>query len=75
MGFAPYTADLDQKDRNFMYQMKKKGLITHNMLSIYSRLESGNSSFVKFGGWDEIAIADGSALKMFRTVDLKSWNL
>lgn len=35
-----------------MNQLKQKGLITHSVISIYQNNEYGNSSYVKFGGWD-----------------------
>lgn len=37
--------------------------------------EGKNTSFVKFGGWDQKGMADGQELKMFRTVNTSTWNL
>jgi hypothetical protein len=35
----------------------------------------GNSSNIKFGGWDQSAIAPGHYLKMFRTFSPQQWDL
>jgi hypothetical protein len=42
---------------------------------MYLRTESGNSSNIKFGGWDPAALAPGADLKMFRTVSTSHWDL
>ena len=42
-------------------------MIDHEIVSIYTRGEAGNSSLVKFGGWDQDGLAAGEQLKMQRT--------
>ncbi len=42
-----------------MLQLKNAGKIEHLILGMYLRAENGNSSNVKFGGWDPSALAPG----------------
>ena len=62
-----------------MFQLKEERKIDHNIVSVYSQISEGaasaNSSFVKFGGWDQKAIADGHELQMFKTINKTTWNL
>ena len=51
-----------------MSQLQQKGLITHNVLSVYQNNQIGNSSYAKFGGWDELAIEPNSTLHMLRSI-------
>lgn len=54
IGLEPYTRDMNAKSKNFMYQLKERNLISQNVVSIYTaNSPSGNSSIVKFGGWDK----------------------
>ena len=41
-------------------------MIDYPVVSIYTRNEFGNSSIVKFGGWDESALKNGTSLRMYR---------
>lgn len=38
MGLAPYTADLENKEQNFLYQLKKNGYIEQLVFSTYMRM-------------------------------------
>jgi hypothetical protein len=40
------------KSHNFMARLVNEGLIDHNTVSIYMNGAQGNSSTIKFGGWD-----------------------
>lgn len=57
LGLAPYSANPESKEFNFMWQLRDKGLIDHNVLSVFAEVgdvfnSDANSSVVKFGGWD-----------------------
>lgn len=44
-------------------------MIDYPIVSIYTRNEFGNSSIVKFGGWDQSALKDGENLTMYHLSD------
>ena len=50
-------------------------MIDHPIVSIYTRNELGNSSIIKFAGWDEIAIMKGTTLQMNHLDSLVSLKL
>ena len=67
-----------------MYQLRKQGKITHNIMAIYSVVEVldannntrfVNSSNVKFGSWDSEAIVKDDSLHMFKCRDLNAWQV
>lgn len=76
-GFAPYSADTDNRDNNFIFQLKQKGFIDDLTLSFYLNPNQGNHSHVKFGGFDPDALKDSNPdnLKMYRTNSLDSWEI
>lgn len=53
LGFQPYTADIERKEQNFMWQLKNSNKIDHLTASFYIRAANGNSSIIKFGSFDE----------------------
>ena len=59
-----------------MYQLKQQQIITHNIVSIYQSNVPGNSSFVKFGGWDPEAIIgkNESLIYFTKTNTTNTWN-
>jgi hypothetical protein len=71
----PYTWDRAHKEANFLWQLKDAGHIDHMVVSFYVRMESGNSSVIKFGSYDESGIEPGSRLCVFKTVALNTWSL
>lgn len=57
-GFGPYSADTaTEKYTNFMYILKEKNYIDHNIISLNLYNEFGNSSSIKFGSYDSNAIS------------------
>jgi len=58
-----------------MVQLQQTGKISNNVVAFYTRMEDGNSSHIKFGGWDQSAIAEGGSLVMVRTRDVNSFQL
>ena len=55
LGIAPWTADPDRKEQNFMWQLRKQGLIEQMTMSFFVHLDDDDhvdSSTIKFGGWD-----------------------
>lgn len=58
-----------------MNQLKQKGLITHSVISIYQNNEYGNSSYVKFGGWDLEALQTNTSLYMVKTELVSDWRI
>lgn len=79
IGLAPWTADTDGSSQhlNFMKQLQSNNLITNNVVSIYTDTKTGNSSIVKFGGWDEAGIknSNSSLMQMLRTKTNWEWVL
>ena len=59
LGLAPiYNTQAPQKS-NFLLQLKEQGKIDHLIVGIYMTNNAGNSSNIKFGGWDQSAITWG----------------
>ena len=56
-GFAPYRNDSLTKYSNFMYNLKSKGYVDHNVISLNLYNTMGNSSSIKFGSYDASAVA------------------
>ena len=86
IGIAPYSlektseSDLakykDDPNLNFMYQLKARKNIKHMVVAFFTSSDKSiKTSSVKFGGWDENALADGEKLTMIRTINAKSWAL
>ena len=57
-----------------MFQLRSKGIITHNILAIYHIVDAldennvtkfSNASNVKFGSWDQEAIVEQGNLRMY----------
>lgn len=47
-------------------------MIEFSVFSMYISTEPGNSSHIKFGGWDSQGIADGDSLHMIDTISTDS---
>ena len=62
-GYSGSTAMIGNSD--FVIDLIRNKMIDFPIISIYTRNEVGNSSTVKFGGWDQSALADGETLKMY----------
>jgi len=76
LGFKPhFVLDQRKKDMNVMYRLKDKGRIDYNILSVYVSEEEGKSSIIKFGGWDQISLKNGTELHMFKAATKSSWHL
>ena len=75
IGIAPYSYNLDNRHQNFLWQLKKDKKIDHMIVSFYVKMEAGNSSIIKFGSYDKLALKEGCALEMFKTQTVKSWDL
>ena len=58
-----------------MLQLKSRGFIDYNIISIYMSQDKGNSSSVKFGGWDTNAMIFPGTPYMLKTIDDQSWAL
>jgi len=57
IGLAPHTASNRDKEKSFLFQMKKSGLIDHMIVSFYTNQDRKSS--IKFGSWDEEGVKDG----------------
>lgn len=75
IGIAPYAQDYNKRKENFLWQLKQDKKIDHMIVSFYVKMESGNSSIIKFGSYDKLALKEGSELDMFETRSVKSWDL
>mmetsp|Transcript_18776 Transcript_18776/g.28900 ORF Transcript_18776/g.28900 Transcript_18776/m.28900 type:complete len:125 (+) Transcript_18776:419-793(+) len=74
LGLAPWRRDAD-KSTNFLYNLKQNGYIDHQTVAFYTSLERGNSSIIKFGGWDPDAVAEGEQLSTLQTLNTSTWAL
>ena len=61
---SPNTMRYEYSD--VISDMLYKKMIDHPIVSIYTRTEFGNSSIIKFGGWDQSALKDGTNLTMYK---------
>jgi len=50
-------------------------MIDHQVVMVNAMNQRGNSSIIKFGGWDQSALKPGSSLTVLKTKDEKSWTL
>ena len=67
LGLAPFKGDTYGYDANFMHHLVIDGYVNFEVFSIYVDLTPGNSSHIKFGGWEEEAVADGKTLTLLKT--------
>jgi len=79
IGIAPWTANPDEKEKNFMWQLKQAGLIDHMTVSFFVHLDDAmypnSPSTIKFGSWDPINIKNGELVSIIRTADATSWDI
>ena len=76
LGLAPLP--IDQKEKlqyHFLYQLRKQGYIDFLQYSLYLSNEIGDTTHIKFGGYDPEGILPGSELKYLETVENRSWKL
>lgn len=66
---------LAEKRRSVLSQALDVGLIEHQVFSIYTALDLGKQSSIKFGSYDESAIAPGSQIEYVKTKASNSWEL
>lgn len=63
-GISASTGMIGNSD--FINDLILKKMIDHPVVSFYTRNEEGNSSTIKFGGWDESGLEGGASdLKMY----------
>lgn len=73
IGIAPYSLEtkndgeisqyVNDPNYNFMYQLKLRKKIKHQVVAFFSSADRTiKTSSVKFGGWDQNAIAEGDRL-------------
>ena len=75
IGLAPPQTE-QMKSRNFLYQLKEKGVIDYLTFSISMNSENGfENSKVQFGGYDPENIMDGYDLQLIETVNSTTWAL
>ena len=68
IGIKPRSNNINSvQSSNFLRNLNQNKMIDYEIVSIYTRGETGNSSLVKFGGWDQSGMYDGEKLQMFRT--------
>ena len=59
-GMNPSTGAFENSD--FILDLMRKGMIDHPVVSVYTQNGFGNSSIIKFGGWDEEGMGEGETL-------------
>ena len=75
LGLAPNDPTNYYIQNNLMSQLIKFEAIDNNIFSIFSNSEPGESTHIKFGGWDQVGLQDDENLTLIRTVDRNSWGL
>ena len=59
-----------------MYNLKQQGYISHDIFSIYSKLnDTEGKSYIKFGGYDEGAIMKNHRLQFIQTSNFTTWGI
>ena len=72
IGLAPYSADLENMESNFLWQLKNQGVIDHMVTSFYI---DDDESFIKFGSYDPLGLKPNGKFEMFRTVSVTDWSI
>ena len=76
IGLQPWTANEEKKERNFVWQLKEKGLIDVMRVAVFFPDQEGGTGSVKFGGYDEIGMEDSAGdLEYVRTIDKTTWDI
>ena len=78
MGIAPYTADPDNKERNFLWQLKNQNLIENLTIAFFVHLKDDFRklpSTIKFGSYDPENIKPGENLRLIETIDKTTWDI
>ena len=80
LGIQPYTANLQNKQRSFLWRLKEDGVIEHLVIAFYVRQGGGNKSFIKFGSHDPSGMmpglfSSGKLMQMIKTKNSKTWHL
>ena len=73
LGLAPTSEHHDLQPFNFMDQLKLNGYIENKVFSIYTSRNLGNSTHIRFGGYDLNGIAENESLKYIRTINQSTW--
>lgn len=72
VGLAPYAGDVQNMEKNFMWQLKDQGIIDHMVASFYV---DGDDSFIKFGSYDPLGVKPGTPLRTFPTFSNDDWTI
>jgi hypothetical protein len=80
IGILPYTSNEARKEENFLYMLKKEGLIDHMTVAFYLVNDALNKSKVqstiKFGSMDTINLKSAKGTMFsYRTINKTTWNL
>lgn len=75
VGLAPYVKETAVIDRSFLYQLKENKYIDHIIFAVYLKMEYGNTTHIKFGGYDQEGIIGGNSYDMtfLKTKSINSW--
>ena len=75
IGIQPISEKEDTNGLSFINNLVKDGLIDHKIVSIYTHMERGNHSIIKFGSWDSNALKKNTSLNLHKTESPKIWSL
>jgi len=70
LGLAP-PKSWKNTDFNFLQELKKNNIINQTVFSVYSSMDAGQTSHIKFGGYDEAAF-DGEC-HIMKTSSYTEW--
>ena len=76
MGIKPwFVLSETERSENFLYRLKADHGVENAVIGLYVDNRIGNSSVVKFGGWDRIGVKDRADPDFFRCPTVGSWYL
>lgn len=75
LGIQPISEEEDTQGQSFINNLVKDGIIDHKIVSVYTHMNRGNHSIIKFGSWDSNALKNGTKLNIHRTESPKIWSL
>lgn len=74
LGLAP-PLSLGDKQTSILTQAKEAGLIDHLVFSLYTNLDNNVQSSIKFGSYDQDALAPGAEVVYVKTKAADTWEL
>jgi hypothetical protein len=77
LGIGPWTANVKDKEQNFLYQLKKAGVIDNMTVAVRTNMQDKDDTYstIKFGSYDKTNVYSERELNMLKTADINTWDL